>query len=119
MAREIIFYETETGKIPVKDFLDSLSITVVKKIFWTFRLIKDNDIVPKTYFKKLENSDGIWEIRIKYGSDIYRIFSFWDKNNLIVLTHGLIKKTQKTPQKDINQALSYKKDYFRRKNYEH
>ncbi len=113
--RNIIFYETETGKIPVKSFLDSLDITVVKKIAWTFKLIQENDMIPKTYFKKLEGADGIWEVRVKLASNIYRIFSFWDKNNLVVLTHGIIKKTQKTPAKEIKLAENYKKDYFRRK----
>ncbi len=115
MNREIIFYETETGKIPVKDFLDKLDLSVVKKIAWTFQLILENDLVPKTNFKKLEASNGIWEIRIKFHSNAYRLFSFWDKGNLIVLTHGIIKKSQKTPAKEIKQAATYKKDYFRRK----
>ncbi len=69
----------------------------------------------RNILKKLKNSDGIWEIKIKVGSNIYRIFSFWDKNNLIILTHGIIKKTQKTPLKQINLAQIYKNDYFRRK----
>lgn len=82
--RKIIFYETDTGEIPVKDFLDSLTISVVKKIAWTFKLIQENDMIPKTYFKKLEGTDGIWEVRIKLASNIFRIFSFWDKNNLVI-----------------------------------
>ena len=113
--RQIIFYEKESGKIPVQEFLDSLDISVVQKIAWTFKLIKENDKVPKTYFKKLEGADGIWEVRIKLASNIYRIFSFWDRNNLVILTHGIIKKTQKTPVKEIKLAESYKIDYFRRK----
>ncbi len=60
--RDIIFYETETGKIPVKNFLDSLEITAFKKIAWTLKLIKENDMIPKTYFKKLKGTDGIWEV---------------------------------------------------------
>jgi len=115
MKREIVFYETENGSIPVKDFLDSQDFSVVKKILWTFQLIKEHDQVPKTYFKKLEDTEGIWEIRIKFTSNIYRIFSFWDKGNLIILTHGIQKKTQKTPKKEIKMAEQYKKDYFRRK----
>ncbi len=113
--RDIIFYESETGKIPVKEFLDTQNLSVYKKIVWTLKLIKDNDFVPKSYFKKLESTDGIWEIRIRYNTNAYRIFSFWDKGNLIVLTHGIIKKSQKTPVKEIKLAEKYKKDYFRRK----
>lgn len=115
IMREIVFYETETGKLPMKDFLDKQEYLVFQKITWTLNLIKENERVPAKYLKKLKNSQEIGEIRIKAGSNIYRIFSFWDKNNLIVLTHGIIKKTQKTPLKEIKLAQSYKNDYFRRK----
>jgi hypothetical protein len=74
--RDIIFYETEAGKIPIKDFLDKQSYSVFQKISWTLKLIEENERVPEKYFKKLKNSDGIWEIRIKVGSNIYRIFLF-------------------------------------------
>jgi phage-related protein len=102
-------------KFQLKNFLDKQDHSVLQKIFWTLKLIEENERVPEKYFKKLKNSDGIWEIRIKVGSNIYRIFSFWDKNNLIILTHGIIKKTQKTPMKEIHLAHAYKDDYFRRK----
>ncbi|MDC7124996.1 MAG: type II toxin-antitoxin system RelE/ParE family toxin [Spirochaetales bacterium] len=115
MKREIEFYETISGSCPVSEFLETLDINVVQKISWTLKLIKETYIVPKTYFKKLENTDDIWEVRVKISSNIYRIFSFWDDNNLIILTHGIVKKTQKTPKKEIKLAESYKNDYFRRK----
>ncbi len=95
MKKKIIFYETESGKIPVKEFLDRLSLKVFKKIVWTLKLIEENDRVPKTYFKKLENKNDVWEVRIKLGSDIYRIFSFWDKGNLIILLMELLKSLKK------------------------
>ena len=76
IMRDIIFYETEAGKIPIKDFLDKQSYSVFQKISWTLKLIEENERVPEKYFKKLKNSDGIWEIRIKVGSNIYRIFLF-------------------------------------------
>lgn len=118
MSREVIFYTTSTGKCPVEEFLDSLEISVVKKIAWTLKIIEEMDFVPKTYFKKLVSTDGIWEVRIKSGTNIYRLFSFWDKNNLVVLTHGIIKKSKKTSKNDINKAETYKTDYFRRKGNE-
>lgn len=118
MSREVIFYTTSTGKCPVEEFLDSLEINVVKKIAWTLKIIEEMDFVPKTYFKKLVSTEGIWEVRIKYGTNIYRLFSFWDKNNLVVLTHGIIKKSQKTSKNDIKKAETYKTDYFRRKGNE-
>ena len=114
--REIVLYEDEKGRIPVKDFLDSLDLKSVKKIAWILKIIEDKEFVPKTYFKKLVGTDGIWEVRINISSNIYRLFCFWDKDSLIILTHGIIKKTQKTPVKEIKLAERYRKDYFRRKN---
>jgi phage-related protein len=66
----------------------------------------------------LASTDGIWEVRIKVGTNIYRLFGFWDKNNLVVLTHGIIKKTQETSRNEIMKAETYKTDYFRRKKHE-
>jgi len=116
VKREIIFYTNINGKCPASDFLDSLDIDVVKKIAWTLRIVEETVLIPKTYFKKLVSTDGIWEIRVKFSSNIYRLFSFLDKNNLIILTHGIRKKSQKTPIKEIKLAEEYKRDYFRRKN---
>ena len=67
--------------------------------------------VPETYLKYLEGTDGLYEIRIKLGSDIYRIFSFFDKGKLVVLANGFQKKTQKTPKQEIEKALKIKKEY--------
>ena len=67
MHREVIFYTTDKGKCPVEEFLDSLELGVVKKIAWTLKIIEEMDFVPKTYFKKLASTDGIWEVRIKVG----------------------------------------------------
>ena len=68
--REIIFYETENGKIPVKEFLDQLEFSVVRKVLWTLTLIREQEFVPSSYFKKLEAVDGIWEVRVNCGSKI-------------------------------------------------
>ena len=64
-------------------------------------------------FKKLEGSN-IWELRAEYNSNAYRLFSFWDtqKETLIVATHGIEKKTQKTPKKEIEKAEQIRKQYF-------
>ena len=65
-------------------------------------------------FKKLENSDGIWEFRTKYSGIAYRLFAFWDTESetLVIATHGIIKKTQKTPSKEIAKAEAIMKEYF-------
>lgn len=69
-------------------------------------------------FKKLENSDGIWEFRTLYQKLAYRLFAFWDTDGetLVIATHGIIKKTQKTPSKEITKAEEIKKIYFNQKN---
>jgi len=113
MIREVQFYKTVDGKCPTEEFLDSLSGKVAQKVIWVLKLFEDIDIIPKKYFKKLSGTDGLWECRIKQGSNIYRIFAFFNKNNL-VLTHGIIKKSQRTPRKDIEKAQRYKDDYFNR-----
>lgn len=78
-------------------------------------LLEELDIVPSSYFKKLVSTEGIWECRIQLGSNAYRIFAFLDGNSVVVLTHGLVKKTQKTPQREIERAEAYRKDYLQRR----
>jgi phage-related protein len=85
---------------------------VQKKINWTLQLIATIDRVPKKYFDHITNSTGIFEIRVEVGTDIYRVFSFFDKGNLIILINGFQKKTQKTPKSEIELAEKLKKQYF-------
>ncbi len=108
-----MFYRTTTHKCPVEEFLNALPAKVAQKVTWVLRLVEDLDMVPSKYFTKMPGTDDIWECRIKLGSNIYRIFAFWDTNK-VVLTHGLVKKTQKTPANEIARAENYKKDYFER-----
>ncbi|SEO18081.1 Phage derived protein Gp49-like [bacterium A37T11] len=70
------------------------------------------DRVPEKYFKHMANSTGIYEVRVEVGSDIYRVFSFFDKGQLIVLVNGFQKKTQKTPKAELELAEKLKKQYF-------
>jgi phage-related protein len=114
MRRTVIFYRTADGKCPIKEFLDSLDGKASQKIAWVLNLLEDLESIPSLYFKKLVSSDGIWECRIKHGSNIYRILCFMFKNSNIVLTHGFIKKTQKTPKNEIEKAEKYKNDFIKR-----
>lgn len=66
-------------------------------------------------FRFIEGSDGIYEIRVEYNSNIYRIFCCLDKGSIVVLFHGFQKKTQKTPPKEIKRAEAIKKEYFKSK----
>jgi hypothetical protein len=81
------------------------------KIIWTLDLIEELQKVPETYLKYMENTDGLYEIRVQLGSDIFRIFCFFDEGQLVVLANGFQKKTQKTPQKEIDKALKIKAEY--------
>ena len=114
MKRTIIFYETKNKKCYIKEFLDSLPKKVFQKITWVLSLIEELPKIPTLYFKKIKDSDNIWECRIKFGSNIYRIFCFFTKNSIIILTHGIIKKSQKLSRKEIEKAENYKNDYLRR-----
>jgi phage-related protein len=115
LLRTIRFYETETGNTPVVDFLESLSIKENAKVTWTLNLVETLPVIPKQYMKKLVGSSDIWEVRILYSGNIFRILCFFDGDDLIVLNHAFRKKTQKTPRKDIKVAEQRKRDYLRRK----
>jgi len=94
-----------------QDFFDKQSKKVKAKIVWTFELVEDLQRVPETYLKYIENTDGLYEIRVQLGSDIFRIFCFFDQGQLVVLANGFQKKTQKTPKKEIELALKIKQEY--------
>lgn len=96
----------------VTQFVKRLPLKVQKKI--TYNLLKvEGGELNSDLFKKLEGSQ-IWEFRTIYGSNCYRLFAFWDTTNetLVIATHGLLKKTQKTPRKEIDKAESIRKQYF-------
>ena len=99
----------------MKAFLDSLNGKQADKITWVLSLVEDLQLVPKPYFKKLIGTDDIWEVRIEFGGNIFRLLGFFDKGNLVVLTNGFTKKTQKTPANEIDLAEKRKKEYLTRK----
>ena len=98
------------------DFYETLKPEVKKKLNWTLKLISTVDRVPKKYFQHMTNSSGIYEVRVEVGSNIYRVFSFFDEGNLVVLINGFQKKSQKTPRKELELAERLKKEYFDEKN---
>ncbi len=99
----------------VISFLNSLNVKAKSKIMYNIN--KSKYMIDKTFFKKLEGSD-IWEFRTLYDGVQYRIFAFWDTEaeTLVLTTHGIIKKTQKTPAKEIAKAERIRKEYFNSKN---
>ena len=104
--RTIIFYKDYFNEFFVKQ-----RDKVKEKIIWTFDLIEELPRVPETYLKHLENTDGLYEIRVQQGSDIFRIFCFFYEGQLVVLLNGFQKKDQKTPKKEIEKALKIKAEY--------
>ena len=93
------------------DFYIKQKQKVKDKIIWTFKLIETIQQVPEEYLKHMEGTDGLYEIRVQIGSDIFRIFCFFDEGKLIVLANGFQKKTQKTPKSEIVKANKIKREY--------
>ena len=105
--RDIFYYKNY-----YLDFFGKLKPEVKKKLNWTLQLIATIDKVPEKYFKHMTGTSGLFEIRVEVGSDIYRVFSFFDKGQLIILVNGFQKKTQKTPKNEIELAEKLKKQYY-------
>ena len=97
------------------EFLENLDPKTREKIYYNLK--KSQFVNDQELFKKLNES--IWEFRTFYNSKAYRLFAFWDKvegkDTLVVTTHGILKKTQKTPSKDIKKAQDIRKQYFESK----
>lgn len=104
--RTIIFYRDYFSNFYLKQ-----RQKVKDKILWTFRIIETREIIPREYFKFIKNSDGLYEIRVSQGNDIFLVFCFFDKGNLVVLANGFQKKSQKTPKTEIQKAIAIKKLY--------
>ena len=113
--REVVFYKTVSGECPVREFLDSLPGKAAQKVVWVLILLEELDVLPANYFKKLHGSDEVWECRVQFGSAAYRIFCFFAGSSVVILTHGMRKKVQKTPRREIERAEDFRKDYLRRK----
>lgn len=110
---EIILYETENEKIPVQEFIVNLPEKLQAKVLRDIDLLSEfGNQLREPYSKHIK--DGVFELRTKFGSNITRVFYFFFIENRIILTNGFIKKTQKTPPKEIKKALEYKLDFERR-----
>jgi phage-related protein len=110
VVRIIIFYKNY-----FLDFFDKQSKKVQEKIDYVLDMISNIERVPKKYFKHLEGTRGLYEIRVKYGNNIYRIFSCFDEGKLVVLFNGFMKKSSKTPAGEIEKALILMNEYFNEK----
>ena len=105
--RELNFFKAYFEK-----FYDYQTIKVQRKILWTLKIIEDLDRIPEIYLKHLKNTSGLYEIRVQVGSNIFRIFCFFDIDNIVVIGHGFQKKSQKTPKQQIERAEQIRKEYY-------
>ena len=112
--KKVTFYTNLRGDSPVEEFLNSLNDKQARKVAWVLRIVRDLDLVPKEYFKKLASTD-LWEVRVQIGSNAIRILGFIDGDNFIVLTNGFFKKTQKTPKREIVTAEKRMNEYLNRR----
>lgn len=105
--RKVIFY-----KQYFQNFYSTLDEKTRKKVLQVLTWIQSLDIVPVSLMKSIEGAKGLFEIRIEYSSNIYRIFCCFDKGELVILFNGFQKKTQKTPGTEIERAKKLMKEYF-------
>ena len=108
MNRKIIAYENY-----YKDFFDTLNKGAQEKVLYCLLMLKTVDRLSAKYVKSIK--DGLFELRIEWQSNIYRIFFCFDEGQIVILFNGFQKKTQKTPDKEIDKALKLKKEYYERK----
>jgi phage-related protein len=105
--REVIAYKNY-----FVDFLTKQPIKVQDKIFKIIEAIETLERIPTTYLKLLSGTNGLYEARIQLGTDIWRVFCFFDKGKLVILLNGFQKKTQKTPKNEIEKAIILMKEYY-------
>jgi phage-related protein len=109
--RQLIYYKNYYW-----DFFNAQTEKVKDKIDYVLFLVTVADRIPKKFFEQMAGYDGLFEIRIEFESNIYRIFCCFDDGNLVVLFNGFQKKKQKTPKQEIEKALRIKEEYFEYKN---
>ena len=111
--RQIIFYKSY-----FQEFYDSMPQNVKEKIDYVLFLVTVAERIPKKFFQSIVGAAGLYEIRVEFAGNIYRIFCCFDEGNLIVLFNGFQKKSQKTPIKELEKALRIKEEYFENKKKE-
>ena len=115
---KVLFYQKADGSEPVKQFLNSLDKKMRAKMVRTIEALQNNgNDLREPYSKHLDN--GIFELRAKVGTDISRVLYFFFIGQRVILTNGFIKKTQKTPKKEINLAKKYRNDFLQREEQYH
>ncbi len=106
-VREVVEFENHFS-----DFLKQQPLKVQNKIFKIIEAIETLERVPSNYLKMLVGTNGLYEARIQLGSDIWRVFCFFDNGKLVILLNGFTKKTQKTPKNELDKALNLMQKYY-------
>jgi len=101
MKRTVFFNRTADGKCPSEDFINALPGKAAQKVAWVLRLLEELELVPSTYLAKLPGTNDIWECRVSFSSNAYRILCFFRSKSTVVLTNGFIKKKKRTPRSEI------------------
>lgn len=112
-AREVITY-----KDYFDDFFKAQTQKVRDKIIKILDLIEQEERIPSTYLKYIEGTNGLFEVRVQLGNNIFRIFCFFDGNKFVILLTGFQKKTQKTPPTEIDRAIRLMNEYYEEKRKE-
>jgi phage-related protein len=110
--REVIVYKDFFW-----EFYTKLNSDAQNKIEWTLGLVRDLPVVPAKYFKSIQGASGLFEIRVQFGNDNYRIFCCFNSRNGLVLLNGFIKKSNRTPRGEIVKAIKIKKEYSNEREY--
>ncbi len=106
-VREVVEFENHFS-----EFLKQQPVRVQNKIFKVIEAIETLERVPSNYLKMLVGTNGLYEARIQLGSDIWRVFCFFDNGKLVILLNGFTKKSQKTPKNEIDKALRLMQKYY-------
>ena len=97
------------------DFFDNQPRKVQEKLYWSINVLRTVQDIPRNHLKALTGTDGLMEMRTQLGGNIYRVFCFFDEGQIIVLTNGFQKKTEKTPRNEIERAMRIREEYYAEK----
>jgi len=109
-VREVVLF-----KRYFDEFFDKQPLKVQEKLYWSIRVLETVEDIPRNHLKILRDTDGLMEMRTQFGGNIYRVFCFFDEGKVVVLMNGFQKKTEKTPQNEIERALRIREEYYAEK----
>ena len=109
-VREVILF-----KRYFDEFFDNQPRKVQEKLYWSIKILRTIEDIPRNHLKVLAGTDGLMEMRTQFGGNTYRVFCFFDEGKIVVLMNGFQKKTEKTPQNEIARALRIREEYYAEK----